>query len=79
VQTIQTARHAKLVQLLIAERKRAGLRQVDVAKRLRQTQWWVAHIESGQRRIDVIEFLALAKAIGFDPFQALRRIARVKG
>jgi transcriptional regulator with XRE-family HTH domain len=78
VETIQTRRHAALVALLIAQRQRAGLRQEDVAARLRQHQSFVARIESGQRRIDVVEFIALAEAIGFDPAKALRSIAKVR-
>jgi len=75
VETIQTVRHKTLVGLLVAHRKRAGLRQADVAKRLKKAQTWVAYLESGQRRIDVVEYLALAAAIGFDPLKALRKIA----
>jgi hypothetical protein len=43
---------------------------------LRRYQSIVANIESGERRIDVIEFIELTEAIGFDPgelIQALRR------
>ena len=31
----------------------------------------VARIESGQRRVDVVELVVLARAIGFDPFEVL--------
>ena len=37
--------------------------RIDVAKRLRVHQSWIALLESGQRRLDVVEFLAVAKAI----------------
>ena len=80
VETIQTTAHQALVALLIAERMRAGLRQEDVAERLNQHQSWIARVESGQRRVDVVEFLALAKAIGFDPAAAIkRRLERAGG
>lgn len=77
MRTIQDPRHQALVELLIAERKRAGLRQIDVAQRIGQSQGWIAHIESGQRRVDVVEFLELAQAIGFDPLRVLRRIRQL--
>lgn len=48
----------------VPQRKRAGLSQADVAKRLRQYQCYVARIESGQRRIDVVEFLEIAEGAG---------------
>jgi transcriptional regulator with XRE-family HTH domain len=66
--------HAKVVDLLIAERKRAGLQQGELAKRLKLQQSFVSRLESGQRRIEVCEFFIFAQAIGFDPHAALRRI-----
>jgi transcriptional regulator with XRE-family HTH domain len=64
--------------LLIAERERAGLSQTDVARKLRsKSQPWISDIESGRKqRVDVVEFIALAKAIGFDPAKAVRRLQR---
>jgi len=38
-------------------------------------QSFIAAIESGQRRIDVIEFLALAEAIGFGASRGIREVA----
>lgn len=52
---------------LVSARKLAGLRQDDLAKRLKKSQSFISRIESGQRRVDVIEFYAIAMAIGADP------------
>jgi len=65
--TIGTKRHEALVALLIEERVAAGMTQEDLAGALGEYQSFVARLESGQRRIDVIEFLDIAKAVGFDP------------
>jgi transcriptional regulator with XRE-family HTH domain len=73
---ISNKQFERLIELLVAERKRSGLRQVDLAKRMKRTQTWVARLEAGQRRVGVIEFLALAKAIGFDPIAVLKAIMR---
>jgi transcriptional regulator with XRE-family HTH domain len=78
VKVIGTNQHVALVALIRTERRNAGLRQIDVAKLLHEQQQWVALIERGQRRISVIEFLALAQAIGFDPAKALKKIAKIK-
>jgi transcriptional regulator with XRE-family HTH domain len=67
-------RQKQLVGLLIEERKRRGIRQQDLARRLHQHQSFVSRLESGARRIDVFEFLNLAQAIGFNPNNALKRI-----
>jgi transcriptional regulator with XRE-family HTH domain len=58
-------------------RKKSGLTQAEVAQRLGQYQSYVARVESGQRRIDVIEFLDLAEAIGFDPQRVMKRLRAV--
>ncbi len=72
--TLRTPRHEALRQLLIRKRKEAGLTQVELAKLLDVYRSYLAHIERGQRRVDVIEFLELADAIGFDPAEAIRAI-----
>jgi transcriptional regulator with XRE-family HTH domain len=76
VKTIGTEHHRALIGLLIEERENAKLRQSDCAKRMRQYQSWISRVESGQRRIDVVEFFQLARVIGFDGHKALRKIFR---
>jgi hypothetical protein len=72
-------RRNALVALLVAERRRAGLSQIAVAKKLRKQPEWMSHIETGRRqRVSVIEFLALAEAIGFDPAKAVRKLQRLR-
>lgn len=78
VETIKTRRHKELIALIRAARINAGLRQQDVAKRCDgRSQQWVASIESGQRRIDVVEFLMLADAIGFNPHALLGKVIKI--
>lgn len=72
--TLRSTRQKNLVALLIAERKAAGLTQAEVAKKLRRYQSVVANIESGQRRIDVVEFLEIADAIGFSPGRMIEKL-----
>jgi len=77
VETIHTKRHKRLIAALIAERKKAGINQVTLAKKLRRSQTFIARTESGRRRVDVIEFLDLAEAIGFNAFKLLEVLAQV--
>jgi hypothetical protein len=42
------------------------------------TPVFVATVEGGQRKIDVVELLAFAEAIGFDPREAIKRLSAVK-
>ena len=50
--------------------------QMDVARWLNRTQSYVAKYERGERRIDVIEFLDIAAAIGFDPAKLLSELVK---
>jgi transcriptional regulator with XRE-family HTH domain len=74
VKVIGTACHDALIELLIRERKKAGLRQWQLAERLGEYQSFIARIEKGQRRIDVCEFLKIAQALGFNPGRAINKL-----
>ena len=58
--------------LLIQARQAKSVTQQEVAKRLRRPQSFVSKYERGERRLDVIEFLEVSDAIGFDPGQVLQ-------
>lgn len=76
--TLQSSRHLALKDFLIEKRRKAGLTQAVVAKKLGRYQSFVATVEAGQRKIDVVELMAFAEAIGFDPREALKRLASIK-
>jgi transcriptional regulator with XRE-family HTH domain len=69
--TLYTERHRKLRELLVAKRKAAGLTQTVLAARLGKPPSYVAKYELGERRLDVLEYLDIAAAIGFDPREPL--------
>lgn len=73
--TIHSPGQKALCAILIAERRQAGLTQMDLAERLRCHQSLIARIESGERRIDVIELIALSQAIGCAPEKILLEVA----
>jgi len=58
--TIYTKVHKSLVKKLIRARKEVQLTQKDVAKKLRKTQSYISKLESGQRRIDIVQIKELA-------------------
>jgi len=74
VKTLGTPRHKVLVELLVAARERAGMTQTDLARRLGEYQSFVARLESGQRRIDVVELIELAGILEFDPRSVIEQI-----
>ena len=79
VETIKTQLHKALIKLLREQREAAKLSQQELAARCNRTQQWVAIIESGQRRIDVVEYRAIARAIGFPWLQGLAQIEHERG
>ena len=68
--------HAALCDLLIAARHKADLTQAVVAKRLKKPQSFVAKYEGGERRIDLLEFLEIAKTLEADPIVILRALQK---
>jgi putative SOS response-associated peptidase YedK len=67
--TFDSPRHAALREFLVRKRKEAGLRQVDLAKRLKRRQDYVSYVETGQKLVEVVArpdlqpILARAKTI----------------
>ena len=59
--TIYSKEHKELVEKLKKARIEAGLDQIDAAKKLGRTQSYISKLESGQRRIDLIQLKELAK------------------
>lgn len=60
--------------MLVDARQSAGLTQVQLARRLRRPQSFVSKYENGERRLDVVEFLEVARALRVDPASFLRRL-----
>ena len=76
--TLGTRRQEALVALLKDKREAAGLTQTELASKLGEYQSFVARLESGQRRVDVVEFLELANILRFDPLTVLKELAEIK-
>jgi transcriptional regulator with XRE-family HTH domain len=66
--------YAAFTELLKEERKKASLTQAMLAKKLRRPQSYVSKYERGDRRLDVVEFLEVARAINFDPNEFLQKL-----
>lgn len=69
-----TEEYQVLREILRAARIAAGVTQQQLADRLEKPQSYVAKVEGGERRIDVIEFIAFARAIGADPEKLFRSV-----
>ena len=63
-----------LVKFLREARTKAGLTQVEAAKKLGCRQTFISKIECGERRIDVVEFVVMMRAYGTDPSHFLNKL-----
>jgi len=58
--TIYSNEYKKVINKLKDARLKAGLTQLDVARKLRKHQSYISKIESRERRLDIIELRLLA-------------------
>lgn len=72
--SIYSERYQRFRVLLRELRKEKGLTQVELAEALGQLQSYVSKYESGERRLDVVEFMDLCTALKVDPRTALERL-----
>jgi transcriptional regulator with XRE-family HTH domain len=64
---LRTRGHRALISILVAARQQAGLTQRDLATRLKRPHSFVGRVEAGDRRVDVIEFIEIARVLDADP------------
>jgi transcriptional regulator with XRE-family HTH domain len=69
--SVHSPHQAAFCELMIGARKAAGLTQHALALRLKKPQSFVAKYEGGERRLDVVEFVAIARALGADPLKLM--------
>src|SRR5512140_3791057 len=63
-----------LGRLLVRARERANLKQSDVAAKLGLPASYLSKIENGTRRLDVIELVRIAEAMGVDAGEMVREL-----
>ena len=74
--TLNSPVYVRLRALLVEAREHAGLTQAEVAQRLGRVQSFVSKYEQGERRLDVVDFLAVCECLKADPAELLRELQR---
>lgn len=72
--SVFTEAYASLLEILVSLRKSRGLTQVQLSRRLGKPQPFVSYVERGERRIDVIEFCVIVRALGADPVEIFAEV-----
>jgi len=67
----QSPRYRSLIDRLAEERRRQNLTQEALAQRLGTHKQFVSRVELGERRLDVVEFVDFARALGMDARELL--------
>jgi transcriptional regulator with XRE-family HTH domain len=67
LKSLRTREQRRLRTILVEARQEAGLTQRQLGMRLKRAHTILAKVESGERRLDVIEFIYVARALGVDP------------
>ncbi|MCB5173766.1 helix-turn-helix transcriptional regulator [Microvirga sp. SM9] len=74
MKSIHTTRQERLCMLLRHARKKAGLTQEELNQRLGKYKTFVSKYESGERRLDIMEFIDIAEALDLDPASVLKAV-----
>lgn len=67
--------YAHVLQKLVEMRKAAGFTQQQLADALNREQSFIWRIEHGERRLDVVEFFWVCKALGQDAKTVYAKLA----
>ena len=70
------SRQRAIVAAIRSAREAAGLSQRQLATKLGEPPNWIQRVESLERRLDVAEFIAVAKAVNADPVELFRQALR---
>lgn len=64
---------------MVLARKEANVTQHELARRIKKPQSFISKYERLERRLDVPEFVFVARALGIDPSKLLRRVDKALG
>ena len=73
---LRSAKHHALISAIVHAREEAGLTQRQLAAKLKRSNSFVWKIEAGERRVEVLEFVEIARATGVDPAELFSRFIR---
>lgn len=75
--TVTNSAYRALLKRLVEARRAQGMTQEALAAKLGRPQSFVAKFEGGERRLDVIEFLRIAKLLKADYQTILKEVERL--
>ncbi len=74
MKTLSSPLYRQFLVLMREARDKAGLSQVELAGRLGRPQSFVSKYESGERRLDVAEFIEICRAMDISAPKLLKKL-----
>ena len=74
VRSLRTPGHRALMQVLMEARKESKFTQQELASRLSRPQSFITKVETGERRLDIVEFIEWADALNLPPSNLIARV-----
>lgn len=72
--TVYAQEYRRVITALKKARKTRGITQAKLAEALGRPQSFIAKIEQGERRLDVVEFVHLARLVELEPEEIVKGI-----
>ena len=79
MKSVHSDRYKALLRALVAARKAAKITQAELAGFLGKPQSFVSKYESGERRLDVEEFLEVCELVDADAIKMLQQLRPHQG
>jgi len=71
MKSIFTAEYKRLLEWIRSRRQKSGLTMREVSRTLKIPHSWVGKVETGERRLDILEYVKLCRVIGANPAAGL--------
>ena len=71
---LRSPRHRALIAAIVAARQAAGLTQRQLAAQLKRSNSFVWKIEAGERQVNVLEFMEIARILGLRPSALMKEV-----
>ena len=65
-----------LAKVIAEARSNTGLTQTELGDRMGVSQKFVSVVETGMRRVDILELCAFEKALGLPPLSLVRKVMK---
>lgn len=77
MKSIYSREYSYFIDCMLEARHKAGLTQAQLAKKLGKPQSFVAKYENGERRLDVVEFITISRALEIDARKVFNSVLRL--